>query len=283
MVDHFSGAINTLFLDLRLNVQALLECQHYPEAVETFESASKFMRIVSQTLSMQQRSPNDAVMVQPDAAFAASTLPSACQRLINIKRDKQVTMESNDSLGLQLKLRVLTYGETPVGSLREYILRDSSRTCHHQMKTTKSFLAIRIEHVLNSVEREDFLSLVEVESCIILYNFAVANSFMASVAHSAPNGQQVLDVAFKLAVLACSLVQSLRLQLEQRLDNTLIGEDLLPLSIIMHTTLQGLASVCVSQTDFLAYEAYVVELTHEFLSKELILIEQIQITSAAAA
>ena len=259
---------------------SLLQRQCYPEAVDTFESAVKFMQIVSRTVPMLERSLKDSPPAL-GAGFAASTLHRAHQRLANLKPGKQVSTKS--SLSMQLSLRVLTYGETQEDSLRGFILGDSNRTCHYHIKSATSVLAIRIEHGLNPVDQEDFQSLVEVESCIMLYNFAVAYSFVASVADSAHNGQQLLDVAFKLAVLACSLVQSLRRQLEQRLASTLIGEDLLPLSIAMHTTLRGLASACVSESESLAYEAFVSGLIHEFLVKELTLIQQTHIKSAAAA
>ena len=47
--------------------------------------------------------------------------------------------------------------------------------------------------------------------------------------------------------------------------------------------LHEIASACVSQTDFLAYKAFVEEITHEFFIKDLTLIQQIHINSAAAA
>jgi len=222
----------------------LLERQQHAESIAAFRDAVHVLRDVHQRESGLSTSEIQTILQRACHDVSVSSISKVSVQWTN----------QNPQLSTSPEIHPRSISEDGI----EDAIRQTFETKENQ--TPLLALAIRLEPS-TSYSHNNYWNGPEI--AILLYNFGLAYSCMASVTSDAPDSIEFKEGAHKLFHLSITNVQSLSAHLDEATEQPL-GEHLLFLSIMILCGLEHSASVLGNEADALNYH-HVIEILVEDL------------------
>jgi hypothetical protein len=256
---------------------SLAERGCFRQSVEVFKQSVDFMKMVSSmTTSAQQGDDSKKRELEKRAvAFwptAQGILRKASHTLFHQEPDVDVAILSSLA---PIDLKVVTLEASEVTALQ--ILKRNEEVSSSAGKLT--FL-LRIESCIEGSTSSSNFHVFDVNSSIILFNFATAFECLAVVSRSS---EECRTSALSLSILSYSIFHDNFWVLEPAQDNG-VWADYLPLLIIFLQNLEELSSTSGKESDAQVFYLKLVEVSEVFVKRQLHLAEVFggQATAAAA-